>query len=473
MNEYRYQAVEQRIMDMIDNGTLGLGDRLPSLRKLGRDMGVSISTATQAYTELERKGVVEARPRSGYFVRHTKRRFPAPQAEPRPAQPPRPVTRAGLIRTVLEYVGREDAIGLGIIEPHPSLLPSRELGRLLARHSRDHATTALSYEVIQGNPELRRQIAHRSLEAGISARHEDILVTNGAMEALYIALRCITRPGDNVLVQSPAYFCFLQLLENMGLRAIEVESTPDRGLNPALVADAVAKYDVKACIFVPNFANPDGSLTPDEAKREIVRLLEYMDIPLIEDDVSSDIHFDPKRPGTYKQYDEKGLVMLCSSFSKTVAPGWRIGWMLPGRYLNKAREIKATTNVCSATPTQAAMASFLAEGRMEKQLRTIRTAIERTMDVMQLELNRSFPEGTRVTHPKGGSVLWVTLPGGVDSVDFFFEAREHGVGIAPGGIFTTRERFTECIRLSCCGVWSDELSKGIATLGDLARRMAR
>lgn len=459
-------------MDMIDNGSLAFDDKLPSLRKLSREMGVSISTITQAYTELERKGVVEAKARSGFFVRHTQRRFPAPEADPRPAQPPRPVTRAGLIRTVLEYVGREDAIALGIIEPHPSLLPTRELGKFIARYSREHGQEALSYEVINGNPELRRQIAHRSLEAGISIRHDEIMITNGAMEALYIALRCITRPGDNVLVQSPAYFCFLQLLENLGLRAIEVETTPDGGLDPTLVADALAKYDVKACIFVPNFANPDGSLTSDKAKREIVRLLEYMDIPLIEDDVSSDIHFDSKRPGTYKQFDEKGLVMLCSSLSKTVAPGWRIGWMMPGRYLDKAREIKATTNVCSATPTQAAMAEFLREGRMEKQLKIIRTAIERCMDTMQLELQHHFPSGTRVTHPRGGSVLWITLPGDVDSVDFFFEARDRGVGIAPGGIFTTRERFTNCIRLSCCGIWNDDMSRGIATLGGLASEMA-
>lgn len=472
MADYRYQSVEQRIMDMIGNGTLGLGDRLPSLRKLGRDMGVSISTATQAYGELERKGVVEARPRSGYFVKQTGQRLPAPDADPLPAQPPRPVTRAGLIRTVLDYVGTKGAVPLGIIAPHPSLLPTRELGRLLSRHSREHADHGLSYELVPGNPELRRQIAHRSLEADIPVRHDQVLVTNGAMEALYIALRCITRPGDNVVVQSPAYFCFLQLLETLGLRAIEVETSPDGGLDPALVADAAATYDVKACILAPNFANPDGSLTPDDTKREIVRLLEYMDIPLIEDDVSSDIHFGPKRPGTYKQFDEKGLVVMCSSLSKTVAPGWRIGWMLAGRFLDKAREIKATTNVCSATPTQAAMAEFLREGRMEKQLSGIRHAIRRSMDTMQLELKRHFPEGTRVTHPQGGSVLWVTLPGGVDGVEFFFEARERGIGLAPGGIFTTRDRFTSNIRLSCGGVWTDEIAGGIRTLGRLAHDMA-
>jgi len=469
---YRYQIVEKHIMTMIETGALGLGDKLPSLRLLSTNLGVSISTVNQAYVELERKGAIEARPRSGFFVHQRSTRLPRTETAPAPMEGPRPVTRSGLIQTVLESVGRSDIVPLGVIAPGAELLPLKDLSKITASVVRNDPKRAMGYAPIPGDPELIRQIAFRAMEHGIQITPDDPVVTAGCMEALYLALRAVCRRGDTVLIQSPTYYCFLQLLETLGLRAIEVPSDPDDGVSPKELAHALKTFDISACILAPNFNNPDSSLTPDSAKRDIVALLAERNIPLVEDDVSTDLHFTPKRPGTYKQFDKKGLVLLCSSFSKTLAPGYRVGWMLPGRFRQKVLEVKATTNVSTSAPAQMAIGEYLRQGRMERHLKRLRIALEKQMDTMQLHLERHFPKGTRVTHPSGGAVLWLELPSTVDSVELFFQAKAKSIGIAPGAIFSTQDKFTNYLRLSCGFPWSDQLHDGIRTLGEMATDMA-
>lgn len=471
--EYLYQAVERHVLDMIESGSLGLGDRLPSLRILSSKTGLSLSTVNQAYRELERKGVIESRPRSGFFVSRKSRRLPRTEGPPPGNQGgPRPVTRSGLIRTVLECLGRPDAVPLGVIAPDAELLPLRDVTKITTAILRDHTREALDYAPVSGVPALRTQVALRCMEHSMSVIPEDTLITAGCLEALYISLRSVCRTGDTVLIQSPTYYCFLQLLENLGLRAVEVPSHPDRGVSPADIARALKTFDIAACVLAPNYNNPDASLTPDSAKREIVGLLARRDIPLIEDDVVTDLHFGSRRPGTYKQFDRDGRVLLCSSFSKTISGGFRVGWLLPGRYREKAWEIKATTNVHSSVLPQMAVAEYLRQGRMERHLRKLRATVEQQMDTMHLHLTRYFPRGTRVTHPEGGLVLWLELPEKVNAVDLFFEARDASIGIAPGAIFSTQDKFSNYIRLSCGTIWSEQIRQGLETLGNMARRMA-
>lgn len=468
---FRYQKVEDHVRGLMAAGALNPGDKLPSLRSLSARLSVSVTTVSQAYADMERKGLVEARSRSGFYVR-APRRLPEPSGAP-DAQPPRAVSRSGLIRTVLESVGDPTLTPLGVICPTRDLLPGKALARIMAAVLREHPERALEYAPIPGSLELRKQIALRGLDHGADFGPSDVVITSGALEALYIALRVATRPGDAVLIQSPTYYCFLQLMETLGLRAIEIPSHPGRGIDPGDVADALGKFDIRAAIFSPNFNNPDGSLTPDEAKGEIAALLAAAGAPLVEDDVYGDLHFGQARPGTFKAHDTDGGVILCSSFSKTIAPGYRVGWMVPGRFMDKALEIKATTNVCTASPTQMAVAEFLRRGLYDKHLRRLRTAVRTQRDVMLHHVGLHFPEGTRATRPEGGAVLWLELPGGVDGVDYFYRARALGIGVAPGGIFSTRDRFGGCVRLSMGGVWDQATERAVRTLGELAASMAR
>lgn len=466
--DYKYKQVEQAITGRIETGELLPGSKLPSLRQISSSLRVSLSTATHAYEEMERKGIIKSRPRSGYYVRGEFRRIPTPsRSNPAPLEPSL-VNKGTLIRTALETVGNDDLLPLGVVCPGRELLPYKRLARILSSVIKNQSDRILDYQPIAGNKELRRQIAFRSIDCGSDISPEEMIITTGAMEALYISLRILTRPGDMVLIQSPTYYCFLQLLETLGLRAVEIPSCPVNGISPADIRHAVDTFDISACILSPNFNNPDGSLLPDERKKEVVSLLAKKDIPLVEDDVYGEIFFGQHRPRTFKSYDRNGGVVLCSSFSKTIAPGYRVGWLAPGRFMEKAMEIKATTNVACVSPTQIAMAQYLREAHYDRHLRKLRQAIKDQTDLMRAEIGRSFPKETRVSNPQGGSVLWVELPEGCDGVDLFFRARERGIGIVPGSVFSPREAYTGFIRLSTGALWSEEIREGLRTLGRMA-----
>lgn len=468
---YRYALVGKHIMELIESGALRPGEKIPSLRDMSTKMRVSISTVSQAYVELESRGVIESKPKSGFYVRSNFRRLPPPLPLKSNAPiEPREINRTELIRTVKNLLGRKDILPFAVACPDESLLPGRDLSRIMASILRENPDRVLGYEAVCGNPELKKQIALRCIDAGANVMPDDIIVTSGAMEAISIAVRCLTRPGDIVLIQSPAFYCFLQMLDTLGLRVIEIPSHPEKGVSVGDLADAIKQYDVKTCILNPNFNNPDGSIIPDEVKEEIVNLLAKKSVPLIDDDVSGDLHFGPDRPQACKKYDRKGSVMLCSSFSKTISPGYRVGWLIPGKFYEKAYAIKGTTTVCTASPSQMAIAEFLRTGKYERHLKRLRTALEKQVQTMQLAVSRYFPSETKVTRPTGGLALWVELPKHVDSREYFFQARDRGIGVAPGLIFSTFDKYRNFIRLTCSGVWTKDIESGIERLGMLAAK---
>lgn len=465
---YRYTLVGKSILELIESGTLKPGDKIPSLRHMSTKMRVSIATVSQAYVDLESQGVIESKPKSGFYVRSNFKRLPLPDLRQGSRIEPREVNRSELIRTVKELVGRRDMLPFSVACPDDSLLPVRELSKIMASVLRDSPSCAIGYETVRGNAELRKQIALHCMDAGATVMPDDIIITSGAMEAISTAIRCITRPGDIVLIQSPTFYCFLQLLDTLGLRAIEIPSRPEGGILPADVAGVINQFDVRACIFNFNFSNPDGSLLPVEAKKEIVDLLAEKSIPLIEDDVSGDLYFGPDRPQVCKKFDKRGLVMLCSSFSKTISPGYRVGWLVPGKFYEKAQDIKTTSSICTASPSQMAIAEFLRTGKYDRHLRRLRAAIEKQMQAMQLCVSRYFPPETKVTRPPGGLALWIELPQYADSRDYFYQARAEGIGVVPGLIFSSQDKYKNFIRLTCNGIWSEEIEAGIRKLGKLA-----
>lgn len=463
-----YRQVEKQIMTMLDTGVLKPGDRLPSLRRMSVKVDVSLSTIHQAYLELEKKGVIAARPRSGFYVRSSFRQPPPPDTRPRADLSPQPVKRAELIQMVVKAVEDPAILPLGLAYPEDRLLPVDALGRMTSSLLRYHPARALHYEKLQGNEELRKQISFRSIDSGAFVDPQDLIVTSGALEAVHVALRVLTRPGDNVLVQSPCYFGFLQLLENMGLNAVEVRCAPEHGVMLSDVHDAVARLHVRAALLTPNFSNPDGSLTPNEVKKELVAFLNEHDIPLVEDDIYGDIHFGPGRPESCRTYDRKGLVLQCASFSKTLAPGYRVGWLAPGRFYDQALLVKTNINTTTTTITQMVIAEYLRAGRYDHHLKKLRRNIERQVQTMQTAVRRYFPNGIKVTRPQGGMVLWIELPKPVDSKALFLQAKQMNIGLAPGIIFSSQNRFNHYIRLGCGNIWSDHIELGIKRLGDLA-----
>ena len=467
---YLYQALSGRIAGLIDSGALGPGERVPSVRRTSATEGVSVSTALQAYMLLESRGYIEARPQSGFYVRARHRMLPP---EPHAPAPRREATRVGvsaLMSKLLLAASNPEVVPFGAACPSPDLLPGPRLNRILAGQLRSSNARINGYDFAPGNPELRRQVARHSLDWGGRLSPEEITITAGATEALHLSLRAVTQTGDVVAVESPAFFGILLQLEVLGLKALEIPCHPQEGLRLDVLADALRKHRVRACVASPNFSNPLGSCMSDQAKQELVDLLGRRDIPLIEDDLYGDIHFGPNRPKAAKAFDRNGMVLLLSSFSKLIAPGYRIGWLAAGRFQSRVETLKLSSTLATPTLLQMVIAQYLESGAYDRHLRRVRSAFALQIEQVANAIGECFPAGTRVSRPRGGFVLWVELPPGVDSLDLLDRALEEGISISPGVMFSPRQRFRNYIRLNCGYPWSPRFEEAIRTLGRLASR---
>lgn len=301
------------------------GDRLPSVRQASANRGISASTVFEAYYLLEAKGLIRARERSGYYVISTPIALPPEPEISTPAGQSQPVDISERVFDVLESTRNRDVVPLGSAFPSPLLFPLQRLARVMASSVQKMNPWSTVDDLTPGNADLRRQIAMRYLIDGVHVHTDEIVITNGALEALNLCLLAVAKPGDSVIVESPTFYGALHALERIGLRAVEVPTHPREGVDLGALESALIKHQPKACWLMTNFQNPLGSLMPDEKKRDLVALLTRHDVPLIEDDVYGELYFGSARPTPAKAFDTKGLVMHCSSFSKCLAPGYRVG----------------------------------------------------------------------------------------------------------------------------------------------------
>ncbi|MEI6947181.1 PLP-dependent aminotransferase family protein [Paraflavisolibacter sp. H34] len=465
-----YQKISGDMEHQIRQEVLRVGDRLPSIRTVCREQGVSMSTALQAYYELERKGLIESRPQSGYYVAGTHRRFPAAPATSNPQHALAPLETEELIARVYSELGTQNHLMFSLGVPVPELLPIARINKSLVTAMRSLPAGGTSYDQIKGNDRLRRQVARWSFTWGGRLQEDDLVTTAGCMNALAYAVMALTRRGDTIATESPVYFGVLQLAQSLGLNVLELPTNPLTGIEPDALKKTLEKRKVKLCLLVSNFSNPLGSCMPDEHKKEVVRLLEQHQVPLVEDDLYGDIYFGSHRPKSCKSFDESGNVLWCASVSKTLAPGYRVGWVAPGKYKEAVLRTKLYHSVSSATLMQEAVGNFLETGRYEHHLRKLRQTLHANLLHYLRAIGDYFPEGTRVSRPQGGFLLWVELPGGTDAVGLYEEALRHRISIAPGRMFTLRDQYHNCIRLSYGLPWSEKVDAALKTLGRLARQ---
>src|SRR6267142_2734594 len=417
--ETLYQQVAVRISELIEHGTLRPGERVPSVRKCSEQQSVSIATVMQAYRLLENRGVIEARPQSGYYVRAQRW---SPPAEPSMSKPAPRAVKVRVSDLVLQIVkaGRDpNLIRLGATLPSPELFPTKELGRTMAAVGRRWPLAAHSYDAPPGNRALRVQVARRAMEAGCALAPDDIITTVGATEALNLCLRAVAKPGDVIAIESPTFFGILQIIESLGMRVCEIPTYPRDGICLDELAVRLKRCRIKACVFTLNFSNPLGSCMPDEKKRKLVRMLAEREIPLIEDDIYGNLTFGPNRPKVAKAFDEEGWVLLCDSFTKTLSPGVRVGWVAPGRFKARVEFLKFVNTSATASLPQMAIAEFLQNGGFDHHLRKIRRLYTGQMQRMSEAITRYFPEGTKVTRPSGGMCLWVELPPHINALALY------------------------------------------------------
>ena len=460
-----YKRVALKIEELIEHGTLRAGERVPSVRKCSEQQGVSVATVMQAYRLLEDRGLIAARPQSGYYVR-SGRWVPPPEPEKtHTSSRPVRVSVSDLIMQVIKASRMPGVVRLGTTLPSPELYPIKELNRTLSSVGRRAPLTATSYDPPPGHRPLRVQIARRAMESGCTLAPDDIITTVGATEALNLCLRAVAKPGDVIAIESPAFFGILQIIESLGMKVCEVPTYPREGICLDELEKRLDSCRIKACVFTLNYSNPLGSCMPDEKKKRLVRLLAKFQIPLIEDDIYGNLGFDDVRPKVAKAYDEQGWVMLCDSFTKTLSPGYRVGWVAPGRFKARVEFLKFVNTSATASLPQMAIAEFLQNGGFDHHLRRIRRLYASQVRLMTEAICRYFPAGTKVTRPAGGMCLWIELPQNINALAVYHQALASRISIAPGPLFSAKQKFQNFIRINCANPWTPAIEEAVRELG--------
>ncbi|HEV7622207.1 MAG TPA: PLP-dependent aminotransferase family protein, partial [Flavisolibacter sp.] len=462
--ELLYRHISRNLEELIVNAVYKFGEKLPSIRTICQQYKVSMSTALQAYYDLESKSMIEARPQSGYYISYCPKKIHALPETSKPASGNIQEIDS-IIEKVYSGISNKNLTLFSLYVPSGELLPLAKLNKGIVHATRTLPDSGTSYEPAQGNEKLRRQIAKRSFQWEGHLNENDIITTNGCSNAISFCLMALTRRGDTIAVESPVYFGLLQLALNLGLKVVELPTHAKTGVELEALNKALSKNKIKACILVSNFNNPLGSCMPDEHKKEVVRLLEFHNIPLIEDDLYGDLYFGDNRPKSCKTYDQSGLVLWCGSASKTIAPGYRVGWLAPGKFKHEIVKIKFFHSLSSTTITHEVIADFLENGRYENHLKKLRRQLEFNYKQYTRAIAEYFPADTKLSRPEGGLGLWVELNKKINTIDLYESAIRQKISIAPGRMFTLQKQFDNCMRLSFGITWSSQLENKLKTLG--------
>lgn len=466
----RYRVLAGRIEAQVRAGSLKAGARLPSVREHAVQQGVSITTVLQAYRTLEDLGVIEARPKSGFFV---KARV-APPREPLPSRPPqrpRVVERGDIVELVLHATNDRRYVSFGSAQASSELYPNERLRRAIARQAQRDVQALGRYAAPYGTIALRQAIAHHTSHLGCDIEHHEVLVTHGCREAIDLCLRAVTSPGDIVAIESPTYFGFLGNLHAMGLRALEIPTHPRLGMSIDALELALDTQPVRAIVVVPTVSNPLGSTMPPAAKKRLAQIAAQRKVPIIEDVICNDLAATEEARRAVRAYDRTGNVMLCGSFSKTLAPGLAMGWVSAGKWVKAVAAHKLAASAAPVSVLEHALAELLQRGGYETSLRRLRRAFAEQVEQGRRLVAEHFPSGTRATNPSGSFFLWVELPRGVDALELFSRCLDQSIVVAPGTLFTTTSRFQNCIRLNVGELWTATRVAAMATIGRLAREL--
>jgi DNA-binding transcriptional MocR family regulator len=467
----RYQDLAGDLAQAIQDGLLRPGERLPSLRAVCRERGTSLMTALAAYQRLEQQGLVEARPRSGYRVLSRPAAPLRAPAIPRPRLASRSAGRADLIAQVLGALADPALLPLGVGCPSPSYLPQGVLRRITSRLLNDDPGLWMTYSMPPGCPGLRLQIARHLQARGMEVGPDEILLTNGAMEGLTLALALAVAPGDLVAVECPTFFGIVDAVRHAGARVLELPADPRDGLDPARFTAAARRRRIRVAALTPTFANPTGSLMPEARRRAWMAALEAHGAALVEDDVYGDLAWDGRRvpPLCALPRRDGRPSLLVGSFSKTLFAGGRVGYIAARQpWIERLIDLKNTTTLANATLAEHVAAECLASGQYERHLRRLAPRLQAGVLALRDSVLRHFPAGTRVSDPRGGYQLWVELPRGTDGMALFDAALEAGISVAPGCLFSMGPGLDRFLRLN--GGVAGDLDGAMRTLGELARR---
>jgi DNA-binding transcriptional MocR family regulator len=435
---------------------------------------VSTTTVLEGYRCLEGLGLIESRPQSGYFVRPEGMRRPKPWSRLPPVRSEPIVLTTADVRVppavgeLLAQATKPGLVPLGAGLPDPSFLPSEALSIRMARIVRQAPAEVNRYCIGAGELPLRRALARWMLEGDATTEADEIVVAEGATQALLLALRSVARPGDAVAVESPGYHGFHALLQFLGLRSVEVPSDPVTGFSVDALQDVLsAGGDPVACVLLSScFSNPTGATMPDAEKRRLVEICGAKGIPLIDDDTYGDIAFADRRPRSLKSFAPADVIHI-GSFSKTLGPGYRIAWLAGGKHRGDILRCHNMAALATRVAPQRTIYAYLERGGMQRHIRRLRRQYAENLRFLQNEVARHFPTGTRTGEPQGGHFLWVELPEDRDTMELARRAEKAGISLAPGVLFSSRLHYRRFLRLNGAIVCNNDIVRAIATLGKL------
>lgn len=461
----KFERLAATIEDMIQRGNLPAGARLPSVRAISLQYGVSPSTVFKAYYLLEDRGLVTARERSGYYVNEN---IELLQPMPDPKQYKlysRTVDVSQQIFSILHSIQNQQLAPLASAFPAQEFFPLPQLAREFYRANKPPSPYSATAGLSPGLPELRQQIQLRYQASGINVDLDEIVITNGAMEALNLCLQAVTTAGDTVVLESPTFYAALQAVERLQLKAIEIPTTPGLGIDLTSLEKVLKKQSIAACWLMTNFQNPTGTSMPEDRKRQLVQLLQRHRVPLLEDDVYGELYFGKHYPHPAKRHDRHGRVLHCGSFSKSLAPGYRIGWAAAGRYAETIQRSQIMSSLGPSVPAQLAVTRYLQKGSYERHLRKLRYTLESQKHQMLRAIAAHFPPQTRVTQPEGGYFLWLELPAHIDNTAFYVQALQAGISLTPGSMFSNHPNYQHCLRIN----YGQDIEASIAAIKQLGK----
>ncbi|WP_245624663.1 aminotransferase-like domain-containing protein [Marinomonas fungiae] len=439
-----YESLAQRFIDDIVCERLPIGARLPALRQLAQQQGVSVTTAGKAYDYLADRGWIYARPQAGYFVANRSQitEFPALSSH---SLTPRDPSRFAPVQGYNSGLTGFAPLGTSLLAP--ALLPEVDLARTIKRVTRRASQSMFSYPESQGLESLRQALSEHFRENHFAFNAEELVITNSCLDSVRIALECLTEPQDAIAVCSPCFSGLLDLLTTLKRQIIEIPVTHE-GIDLHALETCFAGQKVSAALLSTTHVNPLGITLPTQQKQAIAALASKYKMPIIEDDVYFELSHQKEKPLPAKYWDTDGYILWCSSISKVLAPGLRLGWCLPGRYFDKFYGHHSYTSMGVNSLVQACIAEFILCGDYRNHINKVRPILQSQVHLYRQFLAEHLPSSAQISAPQGGLVLWLRIPG-VDTNQLADEARKAGVDIRRGSCFSTHPDYNDCLRINC------------------------
>ena len=462
-----YQKVVAQVERQIAGGLYRAGDRLLSVRQASQSLGVSVTTIYHAYNVLESRGLIRAKPQSGYVVvGKNAGNGAADRSSTQSGAPPR-MDLEGVARQVLGIVADGHGAPFGTVYPDARLFPITRLLALMREVSRHPERRHGKMQDVAGTMDLRREIARRYAVHGCPMALDEITVTAGTMDAVNLALSTIARPGDAIAVEDTSFFPMSFSLQRFGLRPVPVPITVESGLDLAALDRVLASGEVKACLMMTNCHNPLGETMSSEKKRELVRIIEKYQTPLIENDAYGELISPREGSASIKSFDTSGLVLHCSGFSNFLSPELRVGWITAGRFRDRLLSVKFLSNMASQWIAQETVAEFLKQGNFDRHLRSLRSTLQERMAVGVTELTRWHHLFVRRSQPRSGFMIWLELAAGTDSLRIYEASARKGLSFVPGALFSVDRLRANEIALNFSFAWSDNSIRSLHALMSL------